>query len=94
MTINFPLASNFPLTPGNLVFIVLLGSLRALGVHAFPFPPVDSYLNLDYDHKKNLLGKLISRAICYSFKNHPNFHLTHIIKVALPLHLTIMRCFR
>lgn len=64
MTINFLLASNFPLTWGNLVFIVLLGGLRAQGVHTFPFPPVDSYSNLDYGHMKNVLGKVISRAIC------------------------------
>ena len=38
MTINFLLASNFPLTSGNLVFIVLLGGLRAQGVLPSRFP--------------------------------------------------------
>lgn len=64
MTINFPVASYFPLTLGNLVFIVLLGVLRAQGVHTLTFPPGSSYLNLDYDHVKNLLEKVISKAIC------------------------------
>lgn len=62
MTINFPLASDFPLTSGNLVFIVLVG---APGHRAFiPSLSLDSYLNLDYDHMKNLLGEVISGAIC------------------------------
>ena len=39
LTINFPLASHFLSTSGNLVFIVLLGGLRAQGVHTPAFSP-------------------------------------------------------
>lgn len=93
LTINFLLASHFPLTSGNLVFIVLLGGLRAQGVHTPAFPPVDSYLNLDYDYMMNLLGKVISKGHMLEFQKSPSFPFHSHHKNHLPIQSDYYKVF-
>lgn len=64
MTINFPLASNFPFKFRKFDFHCPPRKLDG-GRYGYPsLSPKDSYLNLEYDYMKNMLRKIISRAIC------------------------------
>lgn len=95
LTINFPLASWFSFDFRKFGFYCPPRRPEGTGRSYTGFFPQRLLFKFsDYDHMKNLLGKVISRGHMLEFQKSPsNFHLTHIIKITPPIQSDYYKVF-